>query len=323
MKIDLRFWITLAFIPLLLAVLFAIVFVSLDFVELTVSFFLELACVTGISVIVKLWFYPAGEDKALKNKEITDLKKDYFNYVDTNIKDSKSLDEFLVVLNKKNREDYVKNKMGKRTPETMQRENVKTWWFKLFHRKTVKDCTDEQIAQIRYDYLVTKYTYKADKLPVIYSQDIMELTPSATLADSKNYRRKHKIQYQTLTTIGSVLFLTALSMIAWDCIQGNWESVFRYVTYVFTIFSTSATTYFTALRTADVDERSHVQRCRDIVRKYKSFMLEGGTNGINKISTVANVERSVSDNGRLPIPVERNNELVHGNIAVDTNNSGL
>lgn len=319
MKTDLRFWITLAFVPLLLAVLFAIVFVTLDFVELTVSFFLELACVTGISVIVKLWFYPAGEDKALKNQDLSDLKKDYFNYVDTNIKDSKSLDEFLVVLNKKNREDYIKNKMGKCTPEILQRQTIKAWWFKFFHKK-YKNQNDKELAQTRYNLLLDKYTLKADKLPVIYSQDIMELTPSITLADSKNYRRKHKIQYQTITTIGSVFFLTALSMIAWDSIQGNWESVFRYITYVFTIFSTSATTYFTALRTTDSDERSHVQRCRDIVRKYKSFILEGGTNGNNNILVV---ERSISDNRGTAIPVEPDNGLVYGGATESTSNSGL
>lgn len=318
MKIDLRFWITLAFVPLLLAVLFAIVFVSLDFVELTVSFFLELACVTGISVIVKLWFYPAGEDKALKNKELSDLKKDYFNYVDTNIKDSKTLDEFLIVLNQKNREDYIKNKMGKRTPETMQRETYKAWWFKLFHKK-YKHQTEEELAQTRYQLLLDKYTLKADKLPIIYSQDIMELTPSATLADSKNYRKKHKIQYQTLTTIGSVFFLTALSMIAWNSIQGDWESVFRYVTYVFTVFSTSATTYFTALRTTDVDERSHVQRCRDIVRKYKSFILEGGKDGSEYKQTVPGVQTSVVTERSVPEPIRPDNQLVYGSNTTSSN----
>ena len=317
MKIDIRFWITLAFVPLLLAVLFAIVFVSLDFVELTVSFFLELACVTGISVIVKLWFYPAGEDKALKNKDLSDLKKEYFNYVDTNIKDSKSLDEFLVVLNKKNREDYIKNKMGKCTPEVLQRQTIKAWWFKFFHRK-YKNQTEEELAQTRYQLLLDKYTLKADKLPIIYSQDIMELTPSATLADSKNYRRKHKIQYQTITTIGSVFFLTALSMIAWKSIQGDWESIFRYVTYVFTVFSTSATTYFTALRTTDVDERSHVQRCRDIVRKYKSFILEGGKDGSEYKQIVHGLQTSVVTERSVSEPIKPDNQLVYGGNTTST-----
>lgn len=315
MKIDLRFLITVAFVPLLLAVLFALVFTSLKLVEFDTSFFIELLCVTGISIICKVWFYPVGEDKALKQKDLDTLKADYFKYVDTHIKDSKSLDNFLVVLNARNKEDYVKNKIGKRTPLTLQK---RTFWFLFFHPK-YKKLSEEEIGNIRYEYLLHKYSDKADKLPLIYSQDIMELNPSIVLADSKNYRKKHKIQYQTLTTIGSVGFLTALSLVGWESIMANWESVFRYLTYVFTVFSTSAMTYFTAFRTADTDERSHVQRCRDIVRKYNSYILEGGYNGNN--TTVVRMEVEQGQRPAISNGCEQLDKLVHDNPSASTETS--
>ena len=315
MKIDLKFLVTVAFVPLLLAVLFALVFTSLKVVAFDTSFFIELLCVTGISVICKMWFYPVGEDKALKQKDLDTLKSDYFKYVDAHIKSSKSLDDFLVILNARNKEDYVRNKIGKRTPITLRKH---AFWFLLFHWKYRK-LTEEEIGKIRYEYLLHKYWDKADKLPPIYSQDIMELNPSIVLADSKNYRKKHKIQYQTITTVGSVGLLTALSLVGWESIMANWENVFRYLTYVFTIFSTSATTYFTAFRTADMDERSHVQRCRDIVRKYNSYILEGGNN-VNNNNTIS-VALEQRERSTISDSFKQLESMVHGTNTTDPTTS--
>lgn len=300
MKITSKMLLSCILVPLVVIALFGVVFVRLQHQELSADFFLELFCVTMLAIMCKLWFYPIGEDKALDEQQLKDKRDEYFKQIDAVITNAEDFERYLVILNQERKEAYVKNKMG--DSKTEARLQKGGFFFKLFRGikilkplrdgdgriktdpktkevlypkdKNPKHLTPEQFGKMRYEYYLNKYTAQADRLPPIYSQDIIELRECAVLADSKNYRKKHKMVYMIATSITSVLMMIVLASIAWKQIILDWTNAFKYVTYVCTIFGTSISTLFMAYRTCKDDEESYISRCRNIVRKYKAYKLE-------------------------------------------------
>ena len=127
----------------------------------------------------------------------------------------------------------------------------------------------------KYNKLYFKYMRKADKLRQIKASDIIELTDSKMLADSKNYLKQKKIIYQIFTTAISAVTMIGLATMAVDSIMLNWANVFRYLTYIVTIGTTLVTTVYTAYKTTGTETLDHLARCSYIVTKYKNWK-EGG-----------------------------------------------
>jgi len=334
---------TSTFVFTLLIVLFGIIFVNLGIVELTWSFVFECICIVILALTVKLWVYPVYEDKALDLPELAKQEEEYFDYADEHITDLYDFEIFLNELNEKNKNDFISNKLRKRT-ETSLSKNV--FFYRLFHIKKVSEIKEDiennydeekklksdktkkgkikykeeirqavnsEIGKIKYENLITKYTKKAVKISNIYSCEILELAESKRLADAKNYRTKKRVRYTVVTSITSLFMMLALSMLAWNSIILNWENVFRYATYTVTIFGNTMTTGFTAYRTCKFEEKDHMSRCRNIIREYKSYKFhkinKGGIENGNGLEKRMGTDSS--ENIELHRPIESDNKLVH------------
>lgn len=250
-KINLRSLLSTIVTVLLVIVLFGIIFVRLKLVDPSPTFFLELSAIIGLIVIIKSSWYNWAEEKKLKEDEdIKKAKRDYDNYVDSEVKDIYDFEEFLVILNEENRKNYVKNKLK---------------------NKTEQNCKN-------YKKLKEKYEKKSySKVREIKSSDVKTRGDTLYLADAKNYQKTKKYLYQIITTTFTVIFTTILAFIGFDKIFMSWANLFRYVTYLFTIAFTMASTITTAFRFTEEEVYDHLKRLQFIVDKYVNY--KGGKNG--------------------------------------------
>lgn len=260
-------WLAFGVTVLLLVVLFGIIFVSLDLAKPTASFFLELGVVTGLTFVMRFFWYDFAEDKRLNEDDLKTEKENYFKILDETVKDTNDLDKYLVLLNQENREHYIKNKLGARTPKNMAK---KTKWMCFWH-PSYKQLTPDLIGQVRYNKLYFKIQRKADKLKPLKSEEIMALSDSEVLYDVKNYRKEKKRKYQITSTIVSILFTVLIASIAYKEIMLNWTNVFRYITYVFSVTSTIAMTVFKAYRTTGEETLDWFNRLKHVLDKYACY----------------------------------------------------
>lgn len=274
---TIRNWLAFGVTVILLVVLFGIIFISLDLVTPGPSFFLELSIIIGLNFTMRVFWYDFAEEKRLSEQDISDAREVYFKIIDDVIEDSNDLDKFLVILNQENKTHYIKNKIGSRNPKNMA---VKNKWICFWH-PSYKNLTKEEIGQVRYDKLYFKYQRKADKIKPIKSEDIMALSDSDMLYDAKNYAKDKKRRYQTISTILSTVFTILIASIAFKEIMMNWENVFRYITYIFSIAITIAITVNKAYKTTGDETLDWFNRLEFIVDKYATYKEKGGSdNGI-------------------------------------------
>lgn len=270
-------WLSALLTALTVGVLFAVIFIEGGFVTPSPDFFKELLVVCSLTLMMKIWWYDFAEDKRLNESDISTEKTNYFKIVDDVIADVDELDEYLKILNQENKEHYIKNKMGSRTPKTLAKKN---WWMCLWHPK-YKKMTEEQIGQDRYDTLYYKIQRKADNLREVKSEEIMSLTTSEMLYDSKNYMKQHKRTYQVVTTIVSLLLTTTLATMALESLMLNWINVFKYITYLCSMTFTIAWTVSKAYRQTGEDTFDHLNRLKFIVDKYATYKEKEGIDDCN------------------------------------------
>lgn len=260
-------WISSILTVLVAGTLFGIIFIETELVQPTPAFFLELVTVLSLTLMMKIWWYDFAEDKRLNEQDITDEKNKYFKIVDENIEDSNDLERYLKILNQENKDHYIHNKLGCRTPQNLAK---KTWWICLWH-PAYKKLTAEQIGQIRFNKLYFKCQRMADKLRPIKSEEIMALSDSEMLYDSKNYTKQHKRTYQTVTTILSFILTTILASLMLKELMLNWVNVFRYVSYLCTMAFTVGWTIMKAYRQTGEDTLDHLSRLKFIIDKYVTY----------------------------------------------------
>lgn len=260
---------------LVVGVLFSVIFIKGGFVQPSPTFFKELIIVCALTLMMKIWWYDFAEDRRLGEDDIKNAKDKYFKMVDDNIEDSSDLDKFLVVLNKENRDHFITNKLGCRTIKNLSK---KTFWLCLFHPRYRK-MTAEEIGKERYDELYYKIQRKADKLRQIKSEEIMALTSSLTLYDSKNYTKQHKRVYQIVTTVVSVVLTTVLASMALEELMLNWINVFRYISYLCSMAFTIAWTVSKAYKQTGDDTFDHLNRLMFIIDKYATYKEKEVKNG--------------------------------------------
>ena len=247
--------------------LFGIIFVRIDLITLSASFFLELSIVVALTLMMKVWWYNYGEDKRLSEKDIKDAKEHYFKMVDENIKDTNDLEKYLIILNKENREHYVHNKIGSRTPENLAKKTKLMCLFNPLYKRL----SEKEIGHIRYNKLYIKAQRKADKLKPIKSDEIMALSDTEILYDSKNHLKEKKRIYQISTTIISIILTTFLASLALKEILLNWENVVRYVGYLCAMIWTIATTLITSYKMTGEQTFDHLNRLKFIIDKYATY----------------------------------------------------
>lgn len=260
---------------LVVGVLFSVIFIKGGFVQPSPTFFKELLIVCALTLMMKIWWYDFAEDKRLSEDDVKNAKDKYFKMVDDNIEDSTDLDKFLVILNKENRDHFISNKLGCRSVKTLSK---KTFWLCLFHPK-YKTMAPDEIGRERYDELYYKIQRKADKLRQIKSEEIMALTSSETLYDSKNYTKQHKRVYQIVTTIVSVVLTTVLASMALEELMLNWINVFRYIGYLCSMAFTIAWTVSKAYKQTGDDTFDHLNRLMFIIDKYATYKEKEVKNG--------------------------------------------
>lgn len=265
-------WLSAILTVLVVGVLFSVIFIEGGFVQPSPAFFKELLIVCCLTLMMKIWWYDFAEDKRLSEQDIKDEKDNYFNIVDEVITDSDDLEKYLKILNKENREHYISNKLGSRTAKTLA---VKNWWICLWHPE-YKKMTKEEIGQDRYDKLYYKCQRKADNLRQIKSEEIIALTSSEMLYDSKNYLKQHKRTYQIVTTIVSLVLTTVLASMALESILLNWINVFKYITYLCSMTFTIAWTVAKAYKQTGDDTFDHLSRLKFIVDKYATYKEKEG-----------------------------------------------
>lgn len=228
---------------MLFMVLFAVIFVTLDLVEISANYFIEMAIVTALTVQIKLYWYPYGEEARLKMNDIIDTTKDYDIFVETNIKDIEDLDYFLCILNKENRDNYIHNKIGYKT-HTKNKKYLKKYY---------------------------KVCAKADKLHKIKSVELLTRCESKYITDSRNYAKIKKVTSQTISTIGSVIMAIALASIAFKQLMLNWTTCFRYLSYVFTMVSTIVLTMTKAYKITGEETLDYLARLQHIGDRYVNY----------------------------------------------------
>lgn len=260
-------WLSAILTVLVVGVLFAVIFIEGGFVTPSPDFFKELLVVCCLTLMMKIWWYDFAEDKRLNEDDISTEKSNYFKIVDDTITDIDELDQYLKILNQENRDHYIKNKLGSRTAKTLA---IKNWFICLLH-PSYKNLTKEEIGQIRYDKLYYRIQRRADNLREVKSEEIMSLTTSEMLYDSKNYLKQHKRTYQIVTTIVSLILTTALASMALESLMLNWINVFKYITYLCSMVFTIAWTVLKAYRQTGDDTFDHLNRLKFIVNKYALY----------------------------------------------------
>lgn len=273
-------WLSAILTVLVVGVLFAVIFIKGGFVKPSPDFFRELLVVCCLTLMMKLWWYDFAEDKRLDEDDIKTEKTNYFKIVDSVVEDSDDLDKYLKILNQENRDHYIKNKLGCRTAKTMA---IKNWWVCLWH-PSYKKLTKEQIGQIRFDKLYYKYQRRADHLRQVKSEEIMALTSSEMLYDSKNYLKQHKRNYQIVTTLVSMTLTVILASMALEQIMLSWINVFKYISYLCAITFTIAWTVVKAYKQTAEDTFDHLNRLKFIVDKYATYKEKEAVLNANNIT---------------------------------------
>ena len=270
-------WLSAILTALVVGVLFTVIFIEGGFVTPSPAFFKELLIVCALTLMMKIWWYDFAEDKRLNEDDIKTEKDNYFTIVDEVVTDSDELDKYLKILNQENRDHYIKNKLGSRTPARLAK---KTWWICLLN-PSYKKMTAQEIGAVRYDKLYYKYQRKADNLRQIKSEEIMALTSSEMLYDSKNYLKQHKRTYQIVTTIVSLVLTTVLASMALESIMLSWINVFKYITYLCSMVFTISWTVLKAYRQTGDDTFDHLNRLKFIVDKYATYKEKEGNHDSN------------------------------------------
>lgn len=274
-------WLAFILTFLVAITLFGLIFIKTGIVQPSPSFFLEVSIVLLLSVLMKVWWYDYTEERRLSEDDLKDEKKNYFKIVDEVITDTNHFEKYVDILNQENREHFIKNKIGSRTPKKLSEV---TWWHYLWHPKW-KKLTPEVIGNIRYSKLYYRIQRRADKLKPIKSEHIMALSDSEQLFDSRNHLPFKKRMFQLISTLGSFLLTIALSVMAMEEIMLNWANVFRYIGYLCAMAWTIASTVIKAYRQTGDETYDYFARLKFIVDKYATYkeqeVSDGGTNITN------------------------------------------
>ena len=270
-------WLAFILTAFVVITLFGLIFIKTGIVQPSASFFMELGIVLLLSVLMKIWWYDYTEEKRLSEQDIKDEKEKYFNILDKAVTDVNDLDKYLVILNRENRDHYIKNKIGSRTEKTMA---DKKWWMIMFHWKW-KKLTPEQIGHIRYCKLYYKVLRKADRLKPIKSEQIMALSDSEQLYDARNHLKAKKRTFQLVSTIMSFALTVSLSIMAMEEIMLNWANVFRYIGYLCAMAWTIAYTVISAYRQVGAETFDYYARLKFIVDKYATYKEKEVSDGSN------------------------------------------
>jgi hypothetical protein len=265
-------WLAFILTAFVVITLFGLIFIKTGIVQPSPSFFTELGIVLLLSVLMKIWWYDYTEERRLAEEDIRVEKEKYFAILDKSVQDVNDLDNYLVILNQENKDHFVKNKIGSRTPKNLAE---KKWWLIVFHWSWRK-LTPEEIGNIRYSKLYYRTLRKADRLKPIKSEQIMALSDSEQLYDARNHLKAKKRTFQVVSTIMSFALTVSLSVMAMEEIMLNWANLFRYIGYLLAMAWTISYTVISAYRQVGTETFDYYSRLKFIVDKYATYKEKGG-----------------------------------------------
>lgn len=265
-------WLAFILTAFVVITLFGLIFIKTGIVQPSPSFFMELGIVLLLSVLMKIWWYDYTEERRLAEEDIRLEKEKYFTILDKSVQDVNDLDNYLVILNQENKDHFVKNKIGSRTPKNLAE---KKWWLIMFHWSW-KKLTPEEIGNIRYSKLYYRTLRRADRLKPIKSEQIMALSDSEQLYDARNHLKAKKRTFQVVSTIMSFALTVSLSVMAMEEIMLNWANVFRYIGYLLAMAWTISYTVISAYRQVGTETFDYYSRLKFIVDKYATYKEKGG-----------------------------------------------
>ena len=260
-------WLAFILTFLVAATLFGLIFIKTGLVQPTPDFFTEVGIVLILSVLMKVWWYDYTEERRLAEDDLKTEKKTYFELVDQVILDANHFEKYLAILNQENREHFIKNKIGSRSPKKLSEV---TFWHYLWH-PSWKKLSPDVIGNIRYSKLYYKIQRRADRLKPIKSEHIMALSDSEQLYDSRNHLPFKKRMFQVVSTIGSFLLTISLSVMAMEEIMLNWANLFRYVGYLCAMAWTISSTVIKAYRQTGDETFDYFARLKFIIDKYATY----------------------------------------------------
>lgn len=271
-------WLAFILTAFVVITLFGLIFIKTGIVQPSPSFFMELGIVLLLSVLMKIWWYDYTEERRLAEEDIRLEKEKYFTILDKSVQDVNDLDNYLVILNQENKDHFVKNKIGSRTPKNLAE---KKWWLIMFHWSWRK-LTPEEIGNIRYSKLYYRTLRKADRLKPIKSEQIMALSDSEQLYDARNHLKAKKRTFQVVSTIMSFALTVSLSVMAMEEIMLNWANLFRYIGYLLAMAWTISYTVISAYRQVGTETFDYYSRLKFIVDKYATYKEKEVSDGSNK-----------------------------------------
>lgn len=274
-------WLAFILTAFVVITLFGLIFIKTGIVQPSPSFFMELGIVLLLSVLMKIWWYDYTEERRLAEDDIRSEKENYFTILDKSVQDVNDLDNYLVILNQENKDHFVKNKIGSRTPKNLAE---KKWWLIMFHWSWRK-LTPEEIGNIRYSKLYYRTLRKADRLKPIKSEQIMALSDSEQLYDARNHLKAKKRTFQVVSTIMSFALTVSLSVMAMEEIMLNWANLFRYIGYLLAMAWTISYTVISAYRQVGTETFDYYSRLKFIVDKYATYKEKEVSDGSNKNGT--------------------------------------
>ena len=273
-------WLAFILTFLVAVTLFGLIFIKTGIVQPSPDFFLEVGIVLLLSVLMKVWWYDYTEERRLSEDDLKKEKESYFKMVDETIIDTNHFEKYIDVLNGENREHFIKNKIGSRSPKKLSDVN---WWHYLWHPNW-KKLDAETIGNIRYAKLYYRIQRKADKLKPIKSEHIMALSDSEQLYDTRNHLPFKKRMFQLVSTLGSFLLTIALSVMAMEEIMLNWANVFRYIGYLCAMAWTISSTVIKAYRQTGDETYDYFARLKFIIDKYATYKETEVSDGDSRIT---------------------------------------
>lgn len=274
-------WLAFILTAFVVITLFGLIFIKTGIVQPSPSFFMELGIVLLLSVLMKIWWYDYTEERRLAEEDIRLEKENYFTILDKSVQDVNDLDKYLTILNQENKDHFIKNKIGSRTPKNLAE---KKWWLIMFHWSWRK-LTPEEIGNIRYSKLYYRTLRKADRLKPIKSEQIMALSDSEQLYDARNHLKAKKRTFQVVSTIMSFALTVSLSVMAMEEIMLNWANLFRYIGYLLAMAWTISYTVISAYRQVGTETFDYYSRLKFIVDKYATYKEKEVSDGSNKNRT--------------------------------------
>lgn len=294
---KLRKWLSGIVTGVLLIVLFGVIFVNLGLVQLSPSYFIELAIVASLLIIVKTTWYDSAEENRLERDDIKSADNEYDDMVDSLITDVDDFEKFLLILDQENKERYIKAKMGTKSAYKFGRrkyarlyKKYKRQAFKLYKSMSKEDEekrkqyiedklqgeTPESLGEAKYLKRLTRVQNRADKIKPLNSSDVITRGECKKTYDTKNYQRQKKRVWEISSTIMSVALSIGLAAIAFKELMLNWGNAFRYCAYVYSILQTIVMTLLKANKNTYNEHIDHLSRLTVILKKYEKHK-EGGS----------------------------------------------